>query len=373
MYTSFREQNFRGFRNLQLNDLGRVNLIAGKNNAGKTALLEAMHIHSGNREPKTLLRIKSFLRDDDFPWRTRRYVSYIEPASIVSWNDLFNDFGIVKEIEMSAKFAERPKQLPNDQSCLSLKISTISPDSEDFIKILREYEVEGDDRYDNVEILEFESNVGNKPFYILLSNEMIRASSFKSNVLIPSNFLYTREAIGSRIIAQLYSKMKKSGTIEGFIDALKIIEPKLVDLDLLYSGNRPLIYVDIGLRQLLPITSLGDGMNRIAGLLLAMSEVANGVLFIDEIENGFHYSIQKDVWKVIGQLAHESNIQVFATTHSLEMIRAAHEAFKDDDPYDFRYHRLDRDSFTGAIEAVTYNQFGMEAVAAFDFDYEVRG
>ena len=373
MYTSFRVKNFRCFRDLQLDDLGRVNLIAGKNNSGKTALLEAMHVHSGNREPKTLLRIQALLRDDDFPWRTRRYVSYLEPASIISWNDLFNDFGTEKKIEMSAKFVGKPEQLSNNKSCLSLEISTISPDSEDFAKILREYDVEGDDRYDNVEILGFKSNVGSKPFYILLSNEMIRASSFKSNVVIPSNFLYTREAISSRVIAQLYSKMKKLGTIEGFIDALKIIEPKLVDLDLLYSGNRPLIYVDIGLNQLLPITSLGDGMNRIAGLLLAMSEVSNGVLFIDEIENGFHYSIQKDVWKVIGQIARESNIQVFATTHSLEMIRAAHEAFKDDEPYEFRFHRLDRDSATGDIQAVTYNQFGMEAVAAFDFNFEVRG
>ena len=373
MYTSFRVQKFRCFRDLQLDDLGRVNLIAGKNNSGKTALLEAMYIHSGNREPKTLLRIKSLLRDDDFPWRSRRYVSYTEPRNIISWNDVFNDFDTEKKIEMSAEFVEKPSQLSNDSSCFSLEISTISSDSEVFTKILREYDVENNDRYDNVEILEFKSDFTSSPFYILLSNDMIRVSSSKSNILMPSNFLYTREEISSRIIAQLYSNMKKSGTISRFVEALKIIEPKLGDLDLLYSGNQPLIYVNIGLRQLLPITSLGDGMNRITGLILALSEVENGVLFIDEIENGFHYSVQEDVWKIIGQVARESNIQVFATTHSLEMIRAAHKAFKAVDPYEFRLHRLDRDPVTDDIEAVTYNQFGMESVAAFDFDYEVRG
>lgn len=41
MYKTFRVQNFRCFRDLTLTDLARVNLIAGKNNAGKTALLEA--------------------------------------------------------------------------------------------------------------------------------------------------------------------------------------------------------------------------------------------------------------------------------------------------------------------------------------------
>ena len=43
MYKSFRVKNFRCFKDLQINDLGRVNLIAGKNNTGKTALMEAMY------------------------------------------------------------------------------------------------------------------------------------------------------------------------------------------------------------------------------------------------------------------------------------------------------------------------------------------
>ena len=52
-------------------------------------------------------------------------------------------------------------------------------------------------------------------------------------------------------------------------------------------------------------------------------------LFIDEIENGIHHTVQKDVWKAIGQTAHELDIQVFATTHSLEMVHAAYEAFSE--------------------------------------------
>ena len=46
MYKSFHVKNFRCFKDLQINDLGRVNLIAGKNNTGKTALMEAMYFHS---------------------------------------------------------------------------------------------------------------------------------------------------------------------------------------------------------------------------------------------------------------------------------------------------------------------------------------
>ena len=47
MYSSFRVQNFRGFKDLRLDDLARVNLIAGKNNTGKSALLEAIFTYTG--------------------------------------------------------------------------------------------------------------------------------------------------------------------------------------------------------------------------------------------------------------------------------------------------------------------------------------
>ena len=58
MYKSFRVKNFRCFKDLQINDLGRVNLIAGKNNTGKTALMEAMYILAGDRDPKTIVKEK---------------------------------------------------------------------------------------------------------------------------------------------------------------------------------------------------------------------------------------------------------------------------------------------------------------------------
>jgi len=372
MYNSFHVKNFRGFRDLQLHDIARINLFAGKNNAGKTSLLEAMHIHSGNRNPNTLLR-SNLMLDDDFPWRSRLRAPYPEPPNIISWDDIFNDSKSEKKISMLATLTVRPKHVQGDTSQFKIEINSLSPESEEFIATLKEYEVEDDDRYENVEILEFKSNFSSKPLYVLLANDIVKGAGFKSNILVPSDFINTRAQMNTATIAQLYSLMKKSGNIGSFIEALRIVEPKLQDLDLLYSGNRPLIYVDIGIGKLLPITSLGDGMNRIAGLILAMSEVSNGVLFVDEIENGYHYSIQQDVWKIIDRVSRDSNIQVFATTHSKEMLQAAHEAFKDDDPYEFRFHRLDRDIETGNVEAVTYNAYGMKALAEFDFDHEVRG
>ena len=48
----------------------------------------------------------------------------------------------------------------------------------------------------------------------------------------------------------------------------------------------------------------------------------DGVVLIDEIENGLYYSAQQKLWEAILSWAHELNVQVFATTHSWECIRA---------------------------------------------------
>ena len=61
MFRSFTVKNFRCFQDLTIAPLARVNLIAGKNNVGKTALLEALYLHSGPRAPRSP-QVFEFLR-----------------------------------------------------------------------------------------------------------------------------------------------------------------------------------------------------------------------------------------------------------------------------------------------------------------------
>jgi AAA15 family ATPase/GTPase len=82
-----------------------------------------------------------------------------------------------------------------------------------------------------------------------------------------------------------------------------------------------------------------------------------------------HYSVLKDVWKAIGKAARDFNVQVFATTHSFECIEAAQKSFKNCEPNEFRYHRLQRTK-EGVIRAVTYTPERLES--ALDTEFEVR-
>jgi AAA15 family ATPase/GTPase len=129
-----------------------------------------------------------------------------------------------------------------------------------------------------------------------------------------------------------------------------------------------MLHGDIGLDRLVPLPLLGEGMARLASLVLAVGNAPNGIVLVDEVENGLHHSILPKVWRAVGEVARQFNTQVFATTHSLECIVAAHKAFTESEIYDFRLHRLDRVKET--IRAVTYRQETLEA--AIETGLEVR-
>ncbi len=115
---------------------------------------------------------------------------------------------------------------------------------------------------------------------------------------------------------------------------------------------------------------MGEGLRRITSLMLAIGTTEDGVVFIDEIENGLHHSIQTKVWKAIAKAAHEFNVQIFATTHSYELIRAAHEAFHEKQTKDFHLFRLGRGRESQEIQAVSYDEETFDA--AMEAGFEVR-
>ena len=62
-------------------------------------------------------------------------------------------------------------------------------------------------------------------------------------------------------------------------------------------------------------------MRRLLALRLSFVGTTNGVLLIDEIDTGLHWTIMEDMWQFVVEVARKSNVQVFATTHSHDCIR----------------------------------------------------
>jgi len=366
MYKSFRVKNFRCFKDLQINDLGRVNLIAGKNNTGKTALLEAMYIFTRPKSPDVLFDIQD-IRGLVEPEDQRR--DY--------WRQFFYNMDETHPIKIKATEL-------GAESSVALIISELSADgeaghvSEIYRRFLaEEFSISDVESHkimeDNPAVLEFsmaDAAYQVSPGY-LPSNSKLPTSVFRqleqSSEFIPVEGRQKKTTTLKRL-----SQLDKDGDTALLIHVLQSLDPRLSDLRLSMPDGVMEIWARVN-GAMLPLKAMGEGVNRLCHILVTMLTEID-YLFIDEIENGIHHTVQCKVWKAIGKLARELDIQIFATTHSLEMIRAAYEAFTEAGKLeDFRYHRLDRDDETGDIKAVTYNEPALDALASFDFDFEVRG
>ena len=104
--------------------------------------------------------------------------------------------------------------------------------------------------------------------------------------------------------------------------ALRILEPR-VERVAVAHGSRLLpdgsggIFVKLrDVEDRVPIGSTGDGMWRMLGLALMLAKAKGGVLLVDEIDTGLHYTVMEDMWRMVCKQAAALSVQVFATTHS---------------------------------------------------------
>src|SRR5258708_17317679 len=55
MLTKLEISNYRGFKSYGVTGLARVNLLVGRNNSGKTAILEGLHLLTSRGDPAALV------------------------------------------------------------------------------------------------------------------------------------------------------------------------------------------------------------------------------------------------------------------------------------------------------------------------------
>jgi len=162
--------------------------------------------------------------------------------------------------------------------------------------------------------------------------------------------------------SQLVMQRRKSEVIE----AARAVEPRLSDLQVL-DLPPPTIAADIGLSSLVPAAYLGQGFERMLKMIHAILTTEGGVVLIDEIEDGLHYSVLPAVWKAIITAAIKHDVQIFATTHSLEAIEAAVEGSEGHEG-SLAFYRLDR--VGSEIEVVEGSDSRLRS--AVKVGYEIR-
>ncbi len=205
-------------------------------------------------------------------------------------------------------------------------------------------------------------------YYMTIDPKGVQFDAPAPSPPFPGHFLTPRTPLLPAKDAERFGDMEATKKQNMVLEALKIVEPRLQRLSVRVVAGKAMIQGDIGLDKLIPLPYMGDGINRLASLVLAIGKSPDGVVMVDEIENGLHHAILPKVWRAIGRVARHFNTQVFATTHSYECMAAAHKAFSDEEPYDFRLHRLERRD--DAIAVVTYDRDTL--TEAIDANIEVR-
>jgi AAA15 family ATPase/GTPase len=304
MFESVKVENLRAVTELEVQNLGQVNLFVGQNNCGKTTLLEGLFFLIGATNPKlpinaNIFRGLGFLRSE---WWDTFFHNLDSGSNIIV-------SGQVRSTKEERKLVIRPikQKLVTAESVSSDNVST---------------DVNGGDSKpaftpDGLELLYTASSepAAQTQSRIVLKNdelliEGMKESSMRGIFVGPSTRFDWRPRFSS------VQRKKKIGEL---ISSLKEIDSSIIDIRLNDVG---ILEVDMGLPSLIPVNLLGGGMANFLSVALAMLDTKNGIVLIDEIENGLHYSMLHTLWRAVFSWSQELNVQVFATTHSNECIRA---------------------------------------------------
>jgi len=319
-------KQFRAFEHLRISKLGRVNLIVGKNNVGKTSLLEALWLYAYQGAPNILWKILEG-RDEG------RGPVPIEP---VKSEDVAS---IIKLLVHGRKNITRgitPIEIGPINSVdktLSLTLSWFtSQRNEEGIRRLVSLPP---DQYELVTdaILGFEMKQGRKQSIYRIDTRAARPQDSENNTCI----FVAASGLSQTEVGRYWDGISLTSLEDEVLESLRIIAPEVERVSLVGSrslGPRsdrlPIVKIDSA-DDPVPLRSLGEGMNRLFGVALALVNSRNGLFLIDEIESGLHYSVQHKVWELVFEVARRLNIQVFATTHSWDCITAFQEAAKEDE------------------------------------------
>ncbi len=343
MIESLRIHGFRCFNRLEVNRLSDINLIAGKNNSGKTSLLEAVFLlgSAGNAR----------MASDPHVVRGLEQGTLGESGWNV-WDQLFNRLDTGSTIEIAgthSTYGEMELQISSSwQPQTEVPLDRPGMDYSDDCTLTFTY-------FDN-------SGVGTDS-HIHIRGDKFEIEQPTHGFQFPAIILLPRLKRSLHDDASRLANLRRHKRGDILLSAMKAVEPRLESIEVIYSNGSPMIWGDIGLSELIPLPSMGEGMTQIARFVLAIGTTPNGLVLVDEIENGLHHSVLADVWRAVDEAAKLFHVQVFATTHSQECVEAAHEALSADR---FSLHRLEY--VEEMIRCVTYEHESIDAAVQHGLD-----
>ena len=353
---------FLGLDRLSIRRLGRVTLLAGRNSVGKTTVLDAVRTYAARGRPRLLQELlegrEEFVEtasDED-----RHRSAFADAAA------LFHGRGEARATAIAIGPASGRDKLTVEQS---------TPDdwSEEQMKLLSDLSADSDTQALRIQFQ------GNEMFLPWMGADERRGIPRG-----PSYFHRRRaerewpaaiecESLGPDLVpnhdlARFWDNVALTKDEDFSVQALRPVLGQEIERVAVVGSDGPRFRysrrVVVKLRghdRPVPLKSLGDGATRMFSVALALTNSRDGILVIDEAENGLHYSVETAYWRMVLRAAHEGNVQVLATTHSWDCVQGFARAAVESEDIDGVLVRLERDE--EGTHAVEYSETELDTAA----------
>jgi len=313
-------RGFRTFSEYAVQDLGRVNLFVGRNNSGKTTILEAAEMLVSGDTPSALVGCAMRRGELHIEREQERRSRYVDVSHLfhghrcdvgrsfqIRGHEGGNPVWLTCEVQLAEVGRHREKPLFDDAHGLE----------PDFALLIQHSQL-------------------SEPFTVPLALPgAISPADIRRQSLVPASdekpvsFVRT-EALDTVELQQYWDAIVLTEEEANVVESLRILEPRIDRIAFLssrsylrYGSNSRGIYIKLrGLDSRIPLGSLGDGIRHLLTMSMAVSRSRRGCVMIDEIDTGLHHSVMSDMWRVLIGTAERLDVQIFATTHSLDCVRS---------------------------------------------------
>jgi AAA15 family ATPase/GTPase len=291
-------QNFRGFDSLEIEGFSKINLFVGKNNSGKTSILEAIFLLIGMSNPtlpNSINKIRGLGVNVSLGLAKQLKYLYhnLDTNSPPAFYSKFNDSS-ERWLELNVQY----EQNVFDGTSIAIQ------------------EINGVEL--NFSTKSYQTQKKSNKSVIIYDNDNLKINQAKdySEKMCVSFVPSDKNDTG---ILERLSKIITNKKEDAVLDALRNFDNRIEDFRLTNEG----VFFSIkGIKERIPSNILGDGIRRFLNIITSVLEKRDAFICIDEIENGLHYSAYKLLWKSLLSFSEQNDVQLFITTHNIEMIES---------------------------------------------------
>ncbi|MDD5262906.1 MAG: ATP-binding protein [Methylacidiphilales bacterium] len=317
MIQSIDIQGYRGFSHFEMSELGVINLLVGGNNSGKTSVLEAIYLLTSRGDPESIWRLL-WRRGEQLPNDRQRD---LEPEIDICHLFTGHDLHVGSRITLSAR-NQSPKRV------IEFEIAEPTQKDRDSIRLQAPpnrfplvMHVTGTQVPTTIIPITRKGGISSETF------EMPRRIRGRVNDDSERAQFITTESLNANELVKMWDKVALTPNEALVMKAIQFLDPNIERIasqstsDYYSVPTRGGFKIKLkGHEQPVPIGSMGDGMWRMLALAIAISNSKGGVLLVDEIDTGLHYTVMSQMWSLLYESAKALNVQIFATTHSSDCV-----------------------------------------------------